>query len=217
MGLVFLIDRPGYRLVSDCKVLKRNEASVIEQLTQAYVRAQGEINAALANLDRACVKATEDAYRKGLAKAECEAAQRWTLGQVERLALLESLRPTLAEMVVEAIGLLAKDIDRQAFMARALELVGASLRAAGSGRLHVHPDAVRAAEVALEEFDRDTGLGRLARVIADDSLPPDGCVLESELGRVDASLATQLQAIRTAIAQATHAMAEARESRGAVP
>src|SRR5208282_447387 len=75
VGLVFLIDRPGYRLATDRKVLKRNEAAVIEEITQAYVRAQDEINTALANVDSACTKATDDAYRKGLVKAEREATQ----------------------------------------------------------------------------------------------------------------------------------------------
>jgi len=98
MGLVFLIDRPGYRLATDRKVLKGSDAAVIEQLTQAYVRAQGEINAALANLDKACTQATDEAYRKGLAKAEREATQRWTLVEVERRMLLQAMQPALARL-----------------------------------------------------------------------------------------------------------------------
>ena len=105
MGLAFLIDRPGYRLATDRKVLKRNEAAVIEEITQAYVRAQGEINSALANLEKTCTKATEDAYRKGLAKAEQEAARHWTLVEVERLMLLRSMQPALAELIARS-GLL---------------------------------------------------------------------------------------------------------------
>jgi type III secretion protein L len=202
VGLVFLIDRPGYRLATDRKVLKRNEAAVIEEITQAYVRAQGEINSALANLEKTCTKATEDAYRKGLAKAEQEAARHWTLVEVERLMLLRSMQPALAELIVEAVSLLAQDIDRQAFLVRALESLQSSLRTVSWARLRVRPEMVPAAEAALNDFGKLTGLGRLARVVADDSLPQDGCVLESELGRVDASLGTQLAAIRNAITDA---------------
>jgi type III secretion protein L len=209
VGLVFLIDRPGYRLATDRKVLKRSETAVIEQITQAYVRAQGEINAALGNLDKVCAKATDDAYRKGLAKAESEAAQRWTLAEVERLALLRSMQPALAEMVVDAVTLLARDIDREAFIARALELLQGSLRAASWARLRVHPDEVRTVEASLLEFDRHTGLGNIARVVADESLQRDGCVLESDLGTIDASLSTQLQAIRNAITDAANPGADA--------
>lgn len=217
MGLVFLIDRPGYRVAADRKVLKRDEATVMEAITQAYVRAQGEINGALANLDKACAKAADEAYRKGLAKAEREAVQRWTLAEVERLVLLRTMQPALAETIVEAVSLLAKGIDREALIARALELLQGPLRAANSARparLRVPPQAVTAAQAAVDEFDSHTGLGALARVVADESLPEGGCVLESELGTIDASLSTQLQAIRGAVADAVQRMAPASAVQG---
>jgi type III secretion protein L len=214
MGLVFLIDRPDYRLATDRNVLKRGEATVIEHITNAYVRAQGEIASTLRNLQSVCAKATEDAYHTGLAKAEHDAAERWTLVEVERLALLQSMQPALAEMVVDALSLLAKGLDREALMARAMELFQGSLRGVSWARLRVHPDAVQVAEDALLEFSRNTGLGKLARVIADESLPQDGCVLESDLGKVDASLGAQLQAIRTATAEAARQMVGAATGRG---
>ncbi len=206
MGLVFLINRPDYRLATDRNVLKRDEATVIEQITHAYVRAQGEIVSALRNLQGVCAKATEDAYRSGLAKAEREAAERWTRVEVERLALLKSMQPALAEMVVDALSLLAKGLDREALMGRAVELLQGSLRGVSWARLRVHPAAVQAAEDALLELSRKTDLGKLARVMGDESLPEDGCVLESDLGRVDASLTTQLEAIRAATAEAARRM-----------
>jgi type III secretion protein L len=205
MGLVFLIDRPGYRLAADRKVLKRSEAAVIEQITQAFVRAQGEISTALGNLESACAKAADDAYRKGLAKAEREAANRWTLAEVDRSAMLRSMQPALAEIVADAITLLAKGIDREAIIAQALEALQNPLRDASWARLLVHPTAVPAAEAALNAFKRYTGTGALARVEGDESVPEDGCVLESDLGRIDASLDTQLHVIRGAMLNAAQA------------
>ena len=202
MGLVFLIDRPGYRLATDRKVVRRNEAAVVEEITRAYVRAQGEINAALANLDKVCAKASDDAYRKGIARAEQEVTRRWTLAEVERLQLLKSMQPALAEVIVDAVCLLGKEIDRQAFFARALEVLQGSLRTLNWARLRVNPQSIPAAEKALEEFDAQSGLGKLARVIGDDSVAEDACMLESELGTIDASLSTQLQAIRGALTDA---------------
>jgi type III secretion protein L len=214
MGLVLLIDRPDYRFATDRNVLKRGEATVIEQITHAYVRAQGEIASTLRNLQSVCAKATEDAYRKGLAKAEHDAAERWTLAEVERLALLKSMQPALAELVAEAVALLAKGLDREALMARAMELLQGSLRGVSWARVRVHPNAVRVAEDALLELSRNTGLGKVARVVADDSLPEGSCVLESDLGRVDASLSTQLQAIRAATSDAASRMVGAATGRG---
>jgi type III secretion protein L len=207
MGLVLLIDRPGYRLAADRKVLKRDEAAVIEQITQAYVRAQGEISAALGNLENVCASATADAHRKGLAKAERDAVQRWHFAEVDRKALLKSMQPALAEIIADGITLLAKGIDREAVIARALEQLQGSLRDASWARLIVHPSLVEAAEAALNAFKRDTGIGRLARVVSDESLPEGGCVLESEFGRIDASLDTQLEVIRAAMADMVRVVA----------
>jgi type III secretion protein L len=204
MGLVFLIDRPGYRLAADRKVLKAREATVIEEITRAFVRAQGEINMALANLASVCAKATDEAYRTGMAQAEHDSAKRWTFAEVERSRLLMSLRPALADIVADAVTLIAKGIDRDAIIARALERFQSSLRDTSWARLLVHPTAVEAAETAFNDFKRETGLGTLARVEADASLPEDGCVLESELGRLDASLETQLNIIRSAIVDVLH-------------
>jgi type III secretion protein L len=202
MGLVFLIDRPGYRLATDRKVLKRNEAAVIEEITQAYVRAQGEINTALTNLDRICKQATDEAHRAGLAKAEREATQRWTLAEVERRILLETMRPMLAEMVVDAVSLLVGEIDRKTLMMRALEMLQGSLRSASWACLRVPAQDVSLAERAVRDLDRQTNLGKVVRVVADESLPEGGCVLESDLGKIDASLSTQLETLRAAISDA---------------
>jgi type III secretion protein L len=202
MGVVVLIDRPGYRLAADRKVLKSSEAAVIEQTARAYVLARERIDAALSDLDNVCARATRDAYQQGLAKAQEEAAKRWTCAEVERLTLLKSMKPMLADVLVDAVGLLAKDIDREAFIARALDVLSASLREVSWARIRVHPSALQSAREALAEFDRDTGLGKLAQVVADESLHEEGCVLESDVGTIDASLDVQLRTIRTALAEA---------------
>ncbi|MGH8237879.1 MAG: type III secretion system stator protein SctL [Steroidobacteraceae bacterium] len=202
MGLVVLIDRPGYKLAADRKIVKSEELSVVARVAEAYARAQQQIAELRAGAQAALAKRMEEGYREGLAQAQQLAAQRLTFTEVDRLTLLRSLQPALAEVVVDAVALLAKGIERQALIGRALETLQSSLREASWARLHVHPDAAAAAQAALAEFDRETGLGKLARVVADAALPADGCVLESEFGKVDASLATQLQIIHGAIARA---------------
>jgi type III secretion protein L len=202
MGVVVLIDRPGYRLAADRKVLKSSEALVVENTAQAYVMAHGQISAALRNVEQVCTQARNDAYKDGLAKAESEAVRRWTLAEIDRLSWLKALQPALAEVVVDAVSLLAKEIDRENLLARALELLQTSLRAVSRASLRVHPASVEAAESALRRFDRQTGLGRVADVVPDETLAEDACILESESGKVDASLQTQLDAIREAIESA---------------
>jgi len=199
MGVVVLIDRPGYRLATDRKVIKCSEAAIVEDVTRAFTIAQEQINEAFRATEQACEGIAAEAYQQGLNEAKREAARRLTIAEIDRKALLDSLRPAIADLVVEAVTVIVKGVDRQATLSRALELLQSSFREASWARLRVHPDAVAVAQAALQELACEFGIGTLARVVADESLPKDGCVLESELGTVDASLDTQLNAIRAAI------------------
>jgi type III secretion protein L len=207
MGVVVLIERPGLRLAADRKVLKSREAYVVADVNEAYVRVQEQIEAEMQRVDQFCAKLASDAYREGLTKAQEDAARTWTLTQADQRALLNSLQPVLVEIILEAVAFLVKGLDRQAFFARALERLQESLREVSWARLRVHPDSVEAAQAALSEFERVTGLGKLARVSADESLPPEGCILESQLGQADASLDMQIGAVRGAIAEAARGLA----------
>jgi type III secretion protein L len=202
MGLVVLIDQPGYRLAADRKVMKNAEAAVVIDVAQAFSRAQEQIGMALRQVERFTEQTKEQGYRDGLARATQESAQRLMIAEVDRHRLLRSMQTALADVVFDAIALLAKDVDRKALTARAIEVLQGALREASWARIRVHPQAVEAARGALDDFQQQTGLGQLARVIADESLAEDACVIESEFGRIDASLGTQLEAIRGAIAHA---------------
>ena len=77
-------------------------------------------------------------------------------------------------------------------LADAIALVGRCPRLA----IHLHPTDAESLEfdkAALATLTR--GVGE-ARVIADESLPPGSCRLESEFGSIDAGLQTQLRRIQ---------------------
>lgn len=202
MGLAVLIDQPGYRLAADRKILKSSEASLVVDVADAYSRAQDQIVMALQRVEQMGAQAAEQGYRDGLARATQESAQRLLIAEVDRRTLMKSMQPALADVVFDAITLLARNVDRKALTARAIEALEGALRDASWASIRVHPEAEAAARDALDEFQRRTGLGQLARVVPDEALARDACVIESEFGRVDASLGTQLEAIRTAITRA---------------
>lgn len=202
MGVAVLIDQPGYRLAADRKILKADEAIIVANVAEAYAQAQRQIAGALQQIERLKAQTLEQAHRDGLARAAKEAAQRLLITEADRHALLKSSQPALADVVLDAITLLARNLDRKALAARALEVLQGALREASWARIRVHPNASDVTQSALDEFQQQTGLGRLARITTDDALPEDGCVIESEFGKVDVSLDTQLETIRGAILHA---------------
>lgn len=202
MGLVVLIDRAGYRLNADCKVIKRSEACVVADIAESFSLAQQHIATVTGDVESSCEALAQKGYREGFASAQRDAAQKLAAAEINRVVFLQSLQPALVDVVLDAVELLVKGLDRKAFLSQALEVLQSALRNASWARLHVHPQAAAIAGEVLAEFDRETGLGRLACVTTDETLSEDGCVLETDFGVIDASLGIQLDAIRSAIAGA---------------
>jgi type III secretion protein L len=68
--------------------------------------------------------------------------------------------------------------------------------------LRVSPDDAEAAREGLAGVAELQTLGTTVEVQVDASLAPGSCIFESDMGVVDASLSTQLDALRAAMARA---------------
>lgn len=77
-------------------------------------------------------------------------------------------------------------------------------RSATALTLKVHPDDAAAAAEGVRAVEALQTAGLSVDVVADPALPVGSCVFESDLGVVDASLETQLTALRQAMSRAVH-------------
>lgn len=201
MGLVALIERAGMRVGADRKVIKKDEAYVVADVQRIFDSAQEQVNAELRRAEQLCSQMAAEAYRDGTLRAQADAAARWTVAELDRMELIKSMQPALVEVIVDAVALLVKGLDRQAFFAQALEQLQSCLRDVSWARLRVHPQVAEEARAAVAELAGMAGVS-IVHVIPDEALTLDACVLESEFGRIDASLDVQLAAIHDAIANA---------------
>jgi type III secretion protein L len=83
------------------------------------------------------------------------------------------------------------------------EIVGQALAACrargGSVVLRVHPDDLAAVEQTRPHWSRRIASAADVRMVADPSVGRDGCVVETPVGRLDARLQTQLDALERAL------------------
>jgi flagellar biosynthesis/type III secretory pathway protein FliH len=83
------------------------------------------------------------------------------------------------------------------------DIVGQAL-AVSRGRasalvLRIHPDDIAAIELSRPSWRERVAADADVRIVGDDSVGRNGCVVESELGRVDARLDAQLGALERAL------------------
>lgn len=180
------------RLCADVDV----EIAALRETAQA--EAEALLNEARATHERA--------HASGYAEGMALATERWTDNALREAASTQRslMRQTqrLSQIVSLALERIVAHEDRAALFQRSLAAITKIVRDVPMATLRVSPVDLDSALAAVVAF-APCATGRLQiEVKAEAALPPGSCLFESDQGLVDASLATQLAAIRRAMARA---------------
>ncbi len=217
MGMVVLIDRPGWQLQSDSKVIAPDDVCAIDEAAQLMRGAETYARRILGSSKKVFDAKADEGYREGERQALHEVGRRLAELEAARTSLLEVLKPSLIDLLLDALGRLAQGVERERFYASALSALEGAWRAAGWARLRVHPDDVAAARAALAELANEGGSPLHMQVVADETVGPQGCRFESDLGSADAGLQAQLAVLREAFDAGLSAWAADESARATVP
>ena len=183
-------------------------AAAHDRAREIVAQAEEEAQALKEEARRERAEAEQRGYEAGRTQALSEWYARVAQQASEQRAMHEMLRERMAELVVVAVEQIVRSEDRGALFARSATAIDRIAEGCTSLKVRVHPDDY---EAAVREFGRFTDemrqRGRTApvTVMIDRALDRGACVCESDLGVVDASLTTQLAAIRDAVERAlTH-------------
>ena len=105
----------------------------------------------------------------------------------------------LARKMAEKIVGRAVELDPSIMGEIAGQALAASRARAGSVVLRVHPDDLAAVEKSRPSWSQRIAAAADVHLVADDSVGRNGCVVETEVGRLDARLQTQLDALERAL------------------
>ncbi len=176
----------------------REEAAAIVQAAQH--QAQALHDAMAAQVD-AAVRAGFDEGRKRNAHEwhELQAQQ-----ALHKSQALRRMHEKLAGIVTSAVERIVHTEQREGLYQRALRNVQALTRGATQLTLRVGPADLEAARQGVAEARLHAPEGVQLEVAVDAGLKAGSCIFESELGILDASLETQLDALRAAMRRAVH-------------
>jgi flagellar biosynthesis/type III secretory pathway protein FliH len=162
--------------------------------------------------ERIVAEATSRAQELGArARAEAESAGR-RQGEIEGVAILARAHAARARLLTEteddvarlALGIARKIVEAElALNGEAIaRIVSSALQSARLGRavvVRVHPDELASLEASRPTLSAAAGRSEGLVLRPDPSVGRGGCVVESELGTIDARLDTQLDAIERAL------------------
>jgi type III secretion protein L len=182
--------------------------------------AQGEAQAILQAARREYEAASEHGYRDGERRALAEWMERLAQACVDARHTQLKMRERLAEIVTVAVEQIVRVQQSESLFEQALTTVDRIVEGTTYLRVAVSPVDHESASLAfnrLSERWRDLGRPFPLTVVIDKRLAAGSCICESDFGVVDASLATQLRAMRTAVARALKRFANDADGEFAMP
>lgn len=201
-GALMQIDEAYAQLGADREAILSEAGLEAEAILAA---AREEAQAIVEEARREYETAAEHGYRDGERRAVSEWMERLALSHADERRLQAKMRERLAQIVTVAVEQIVSVQESRSLFEKALSAVDRIVEGATYLRVNVSPADYEVANNAFERLAarwRELGRPFPLSVVADKRLPPGSCLCESDFGAVDASLATQLRAMRSAVSRA---------------
>ncbi len=142
-----------------------------------------------------------EAQAAGRARGEADAAERIGRAIADVDAYFAGLSSELADLAFAVVRDVVDQFDRRDIVAMAALKALSAFRRSRTLTVRVHPDHVGAVNETLQEAVRTGGIEIALEVSGDPAMARDGCVLTSDIATVDASIDSQIEALRRGLSR----------------
>ena len=190
-----IVPPPGARVIRAADYCRLIEAEHL--LAAAHERA----DAIRAEAEQAYAERKRQGYEDGLTEGRMEQAEKMMETAVQAVEYIENIEETLVRVVASAVRKIIGDLDDRERIVRVVRAALVSVRSQQKVLIRVCPaDEAAVREALAAMITAAPGGVSCLDVAADPRMKPGDCILESELGVVDAGVETQLKAIENALA-----------------
>lgn len=176
------------------KVLKADECQTLCDASALLDEARLEARRIIEAAEAAYRERREAGYKDGVEAGKMEHAEKMMETVLASVEFIENIETTVVDVVNQSIRKIIGDLDDDARIRR---IVGTALNKV-RGQQKVTVRVSPADEPAVAKALAAMTAGTFLTIVADARLSKDSCILESELGVIDASLETQLKALQHA-------------------
>lgn len=198
MGSMFRLNTDSVRPAAGTKLLKADEYALLLEADGLLAAARRNAEKLEQEAQEAYIRRREEGYRDGLEEGKLEHAEKVMETVLTSVEFIEGIEDTLVSVVNQAIRKIIGDMDDRERIVRIVRNALNAVRGQQKVTVRVAPADEESVTQALASMIGNASGASFLTVVADARLPRDSCILESELGVVDASLETQLKALENA-------------------
>ncbi len=199
MAMISLTPSGGVAPAPGTVVLKADEYARLIEAERLLDAAAEKAAAIVAEAEKTAVDMRREGFERGVREGRDEVAGQFIEAVAASVEQLAGMETALVDVVVRSLKTILGSFDREDL---ARQVVGHALRLVRDEKrvtLRVAPGDADAVEANLKGIlERYPGLVRVD-VVPDASIASGGCVMETELGVIDATLDRQLAIIEDAL------------------
>jgi type III secretion protein L len=196
MGTLLYLKNGSYAPSSGLPVLKKKDYALLLQAEQILAHARAEAEAIRLEAQKAYETEKKRGYEQGLNESKMEMAERMLDTVSAGVDYLASLEGTLSDLVMNSLHKVIEGFEDKERVTGVVRKALGYVRAQKRVVLRLCPEDAELVRDEWKDLQRDyPGIGTLD-ISADPRLSRGACLLESELGIIDASLEIQMAAIR---------------------
>lgn len=176
------------------KVLKAADVDALHDAASLIVAARAHAAEIEKKAEAVYEERFQQGYEDGVEAGKMENAEKMMETVLASVEFIESIENTVVSVVNQSIRKIIGELDDETRIKRIVGTALNTVRGQQRVTVRVNPAEEPTVSKALAAMTS----GSYLTVVADPRLGPDSCILESELGVVDASLETQLKALEHA-------------------
>ncbi|MDR2726133.1 MAG: HrpE/YscL family type III secretion apparatus protein [Candidatus Adiutrix sp.] len=192
----FLLKDGRLAVPPEVRILRAAEYGELLRASEVLAVAAARAEQMAREAEEVYAERQKEGYEEGLLAGKMEMAERMMDQIISGVEYVERQESTLVEAVIGALRKILGDMGEEERAVAVVRKALSYVRAQKKALLRLNPEDAETVNEKLGEILREyPGLG-LVEVAADSRLAKGSCTLESELGVIDASLETQIEAIR---------------------
>ncbi|WP_418765019.1 HrpE/YscL family type III secretion apparatus protein [Mailhella sp.] len=195
---MFRLNEGSVRPAAGTKIIKAEEYGLFLKADALLDAAEKKAAETQKKAEEAYERKREEGYRDGLEEGKLEHAEKMMETILSSVEFIEGIEDTLVSVVNQAIRKIIGDMDDKERIVRIVRNALNSVRGQQNVTVRVAPADEEIVAQALSAMTAGSSGSAFLTIVADARLPRNSCILESELGVVDASLETQLKALENA-------------------
>ena len=201
MGTVFRMTGDAVVPAPGVRILRAEEYSRLIEARNLLAAARERAAAIRAEAEEAYEARKREGYEDGVMEGRMEQAEKMMETAMQAVEYIENIEETLVKVVGSAVRKIIGELDDRERIVRVVRAALVSVRSQQKVLIRVCPADEAAVREALAAMIASAPGGvSFLDVSADPLMKRGDCILESELGVVDAGLETQLKAIENALA-----------------